>query len=93
MSCDFVCQDLQFVITLSFRDLWLLRNRKAASQPMSIMEVLEYYHPECKDMKYLDEDDCRFLIVMDSFDCYQTSLDWKVSHRHTPQNVKVRNKV
>lgn len=60
---------------------------------MSIMEVLEYYHPECKDMEYLDEDDCRFLVVMDSFDCYQTSLDWKVSHGHTPQNMTVRKSV
>lgn len=52
---------------------------------MSIMEVIEYYHPECKDMTYLDEDDCKFLIIMDSFDCYLADLDWEVSVTYTPQ--------
>lgn len=71
-------QDLQFVITLSFRDLWYLRSRKSTSHLMSLVEVMEYYHPECRDMKYLDEDDCRLLVVMDSFDFYQAALDWEV---------------
>ncbi|XP_047450876.1 protein NLRC3 isoform X2 [Mugil cephalus] len=65
-------RDLQFVIKLSFRSFWRLRSRS-----MSIMEVIKYYYPECKDMKYLDEEDCKFLIIMDSFDCYQVPLDWK----------------
>lgn len=47
---------------------------------MSMMEVIQYYHPECKGMKYLEEKDCRFLIIMDSFDCYLAPLDWEVSH-------------
>ncbi len=77
-------QDLQFVIKLSFRTFWHLRNRNPPpSQNMSIMEVIEYNHPKCKDMKYLEEEDCKFLIIMDSFDCYQASLDWEVSHLHT----------
>lgn len=66
------------MVTLSFRDLWYLRSKKAASHMMSLVEVMEYYHPECKDMRYLDEDDCRLLVVMDSFDCYQAALDWQV---------------
>lgn len=71
----FFAQDLQFVIKLSFRTFWILRNK----EEMSIMEVIEYYHPECKDMTYLEEEDCKFLIIMDSFDCYQAHLDWEVS--------------
>lgn len=67
------------MITLSFRDLWYLRRRKSASHVMSLVEVMEYYHPECKDMRSLDEDDRRLLLVMDSFDCYQAPLDWKVA--------------
>ncbi|GAA6233050.1 protein NLRC3-like isoform X1 [Lates japonicus] len=71
-------KDLQFVIKLSFRTLWILRNKNLPpSQKMSIMEILEYYHPECKDMKYLEEEDCKFLVTMDSFDCYQAPLDWE----------------
>lgn len=65
------------MVTLSFRDLWYLRSRKA-SDLMSLVEVIVYYHPEFKDMRYLDEDDCRLLVVMDSFDCYQAALDWEV---------------
>nr|XP_046244743.1 NACHT, LRR and PYD domains-containing protein 3 [Scatophagus argus]XP_046244745.1 NACHT, LRR and PYD domains-containing protein 3 [Scatophagus argus] len=71
-------RDLQFVITLSFRTFWSLRNKEhLGSQKMSIMEVIEYYHSECKGMKYLEEEDCKFLIIMDSFDCYQAPLDWE----------------
>ncbi|XP_067363037.1 NLR family CARD domain-containing protein 3 isoform X2 [Channa argus] len=69
-------RDLQFVIKLSFRSFWALRN-KLPSPMMSIMEVIEYYYPECKDMKYLGEEDCKFLIIMDSLDCYQAPLDWE----------------
>lgn len=42
------------------------------------MDVLEYHNSLCKNKKYLDDEECKFLIIMDSFDCYQTSLDWKV---------------
>ncbi|XP_070762156.1 NLR family CARD domain-containing protein 3 [Enoplosus armatus] len=71
-------KDLQFVIKLSFRTFWFLRAKSPfPSQKMSIMEVIEYYHSECKDMKYLEEEDCKFLIIMDSFDCYQAPLDWE----------------
>ncbi|KAK2847106.1 hypothetical protein Q5P01_010105 [Channa striata] len=69
-------RDLQFVIKLSFRSFWALRT-KPPSPMMSIVEVIEYYHPECKDMKYLEEEDCKFLIIMDSLDCYQAHLDWE----------------
>lgn len=81
----FLSQDLQFVIKLSFRTFWFLRNKHdlPLSEKMSIMEVIEYYHPQCKDMEYLEEEDCKFLIIMESFDCYQAPLDWEVSHLHT----------
>lgn len=70
-------QDLQFIIKLSFHHLWALRN--SHPQHMSILEVIQYYHPECKDMKFLEVEDCRFLIIIDSFDCYLDPLDWQVS--------------
>ncbi|KAM8904307.1 protein NLRC3 [Spinachia spinachia] len=71
-------KDLQFVIELSFRTFKLLQNNELRlSQEISVMEVIKYYHPECKDMKFLEEADCKFLIIMDSFDCYQGSLDWQ----------------
>lgn len=71
-------KDLQYVITLPFSSLWILRNRNISSSiSMSIMDVIEYHHSLCKTKTYLDEEDCKFLIIMDSFDCYQTVLDWK----------------
>lgn len=72
-------QDLQFIIKLSFRKLWSLRSKfLPPSQTMSIMEVTENYYPECKDMTFLEEDDCKFLVIMDSYDCYRAPLDWEV---------------
>ncbi|KAM7413190.1 hypothetical protein PAMA_020524 [Pampus argenteus] len=87
-------KDLQFIIKLSFNSLWYLRNRNLPPlQKMSIMEVLEYYHPELKNMKYLEEEDCKFLIIMDSYDCYQAPLDWEhapvINDNHTPAHPDV----
>ncbi|XP_035536400.1 NLR family CARD domain-containing protein 3-like [Morone saxatilis] len=71
-------KDLQFVIKLSFRTFWYLRTKNPLhSEKVSIMEVIEYYHPQCKGVKYLEEEDCKFLIIMDGFDCYQAPLDWE----------------
>ncbi|XP_029302960.1 NACHT, LRR and PYD domains-containing protein 3-like [Cottoperca gobio] len=70
-------KDLQFVFKVSFRTLWFLRNKEPLSQKMSIMEVIARNYSECKDMKYLEDKDCKFLIIMDSFDCYQAPLDWQ----------------
>lgn len=85
-------RDLQFIIKLSFRTFWHLRNKNSETF-MSIMEVIEYYHPECKDMKYLDQEDCKFLIIMDSFDCYQATLDWEnapvINDNHTQAHPDV----
>ncbi|XP_071781730.1 NLR family CARD domain-containing protein 3 [Centroberyx gerrardi] len=73
-------KDLQFVIQLPFESLWSLRNHHLPpSKMMSIMEVIEYHHYECSGMTFLEEPDCRFLLILDSFDCYQTALDWENS--------------
>ncbi|KAG7226029.1 hypothetical protein INR49_018639 [Caranx melampygus] len=44
---------------------------------MSIFDIIINNHPECKDLTYLEDKDCKFLIIMDSFDCYQAPLDWE----------------
>lgn len=46
---------------------------------MSFLEMIHYYHPECNDMNYLEVEDCRLLIIIDSFDGYLAPLDWEVS--------------
>ncbi|XP_028429063.1 NLR family CARD domain-containing protein 3 [Perca flavescens] len=86
-------KDMQFVIKLSFRTFMYVRNRKPLSEKMSIMEVIEYFYPDCKDMKYLEEEDCKFLIIMDSLDCYQAPLDWEnapvINDNHTKAELEV----
>ncbi|XP_029922646.1 NLR family CARD domain-containing protein 3 isoform X2 [Myripristis murdjan] len=73
-------KDLQFVIQLSFKSLWSLRTHHLpSSKKMTMMEVIEYHHHECKNTKFLEEPDCRFLFIMDSFDRYQAPLDWENS--------------
>ncbi|XP_069003998.1 NLR family CARD domain-containing protein 3 [Embiotoca jacksoni] len=69
-------KDLQFVIEISFQTLWLLRSRNP-SPLLTIKEVIDYLHPECKPFNYPEEKDCKFLIIMDSFDRYQATLDWE----------------
>ncbi|XP_008308048.2 protein NLRC3-like [Cynoglossus semilaevis] len=80
-------KDLQFVIKLSFRKFWNLRKGHLHSLEMSIMELIQYFHPACRNMSYLEEEDCKYLIIMDSFDCYQAPLDWKnapvITDHHT----------
>lgn len=85
-------KDLQYVITLPFSSLWILRNKQlSSSDEMSIMDVIEYHHSLCKSKKYLDDEDCKFLLLMDSFDCYQTLLDWTntpvINDHHAPAKL------
>lgn len=81
-NCWFpLIQDIQFVFKISFGALQSLQKR--STQAMSIMEVIGYYHPECKDIPYLEEEDCKFLIIMEAFDCYQAPLDWEVPSVHS----------
>ncbi|TWW77438.1 Nuclear mitotic apparatus protein 1 [Takifugu flavidus] len=68
-------KDLQFIIALSFHHLWALRNSNPHN--MSFLEMIHYYHPECNDMNYLEVEDCRLLIIIDSFDGYLAPLDWE----------------
>ncbi|XP_076002194.1 NLR family CARD domain-containing protein 3 [Genypterus blacodes] len=86
-------RNLQFIIKLPFHSFWRLRDSPPPSKMMSIMEVIEYHHLECKDMKCLEEADCKFLIIMDSFDCYQATLDWEnspvLTDSHAPAHPDV----
>lgn len=87
-------RDFQFVITLSFGTLWLLRDKKPAeSQQRSIMDLIASCHPDCKDLELLGDDDCKFLLVMDCYDCYRVPLDWEnapvISDKSTPAHPDI----
>uniref|UniRef100_A0A8C6TXP1 NLR family, CARD domain containing 3-like n=1 Tax=Neogobius melanostomus TaxID=47308 RepID=A0A8C6TXP1_9GOBI len=83
-------RDFQYVITLPFSSLWNLRDRNPPDE-MSMMDVIEYIHSLCKSKTYLDDDECKYLLVMDSFDCYRTPLDWKntpiINDSHVPAKL------
>ncbi|KAK0140587.1 Protein NLRC3 [Merluccius polli] len=71
-------KDIQFVIPLSFESLWSFQKfQLPPSKEMSIMEVIGHYYQGFGDVSFLDEPDCRFLLLMDSFDCYLDTLNWK----------------
>ncbi|XP_053177446.1 protein NLRC3 [Scomber japonicus] len=69
-------KELQFVFKLSFRNFWYMQNKNPPER-MSILEMIGYYYPQCKNMRFLDEEGCKYLIIMDSFDCYRATLDWE----------------
>lgn len=87
-----VNKDIQYLITLPFSSLWNLRElNHSPLKEMSIMDVIEYHHSLCKTKTYLDDEECKFLLVMDSFDCYKTLLDWKntplINDSHAPAKL------
>ncbi|XP_028320693.1 NLR family CARD domain-containing protein 3-like [Gouania willdenowi] len=69
-----VNRDIQFVIKLSFRKWWRFRNKQ---KEISAMEMITCWYPDCKNMTHLEEEECKFLLIMDSFDCYRAALDWE----------------
>ncbi|KAM4566848.1 NLR family CARD domain-containing protein 3-like [Odontesthes bonariensis] len=86
-------RDLQFVISLSFQSLWILRTRTDPPEDMSFCNVLEYFLPDLKCLKYLQEESSNFLLIMDSYDQYQAPLDWKnapvINDINTPVHLDV----
>ena len=67
------------MIPLSLESLWSLQKfQLPPTKMMSIMEVIEHYYQGFSDAGYLEDLNCRFLILMDSFDYYLDTLDWKV---------------
>ncbi|KAM9733249.1 NLR family CARD domain-containing protein 3 isoform 1-T2 [Menidia menidia] len=86
-------RDLQFVITISFKSLWMMRTRTDSTEDMSIMSVINYCQPELKCAKFLEEESSNFLLIMDSFDRYQAPLDWEntpvINNIHTAAPIDV----
>ncbi|XP_008299719.1 protein NLRC3 [Stegastes partitus] len=86
--------DIQFVIKLSFQAMWNLRNRdNPPCKKMSIMEAIGFYYPDLRGMPFLDEDSCKYLVIMDSFDRYRAPLDWEnapvINDNHTQAHPDV----
>ncbi|KAM4589485.1 protein NLRC3-like [Fundulus diaphanus] len=69
-------RDLHYVIKLSFRALRLVLER-SGNEDRSMLDIMQYFHFPVKDLKLLEEDGVKFLVIMDCFDCYDGTLDWK----------------
>ncbi|XP_013863462.1 protein NLRC3 isoform X1 [Austrofundulus limnaeus] len=81
-------RDLQYVIKLSFQSLWSVWRRSSPPEKMSIFGVIEYYYSDIKYTQLLEEENTKFLIIMDSFDCYQANLDWEKTPVLNDNNTK-----
>ena len=67
------------MIPLSLDSLWTLKRfQLPPTKKLSIVEVIDHYYQGLGDSGYLEDLNCRYLILMDSFDCYVDTLDWKV---------------
>ncbi|KAM4742411.1 NLR family CARD domain-containing protein 3-like [Anableps anableps] len=70
-------KDVQYVMKVSFRSLRLLRNRSNVHEGITMYEILEYCHPPIKGLKILEEENAKYIIIMDCYDCYPTHLDFQ----------------
>ncbi|XP_038123854.1 NLR family CARD domain-containing protein 3 [Cyprinodon tularosa] len=90
---DCANRDLQYVLKLSFRALRLYRDREDSGKEYSIFDVLGYYHYPKEYHKLLEEEDARFLIIMDCMDSYMGPLDWENAPVITDNNTKAHMNV
>lgn len=81
-------KDIQYVIKLSLHHLRALRERTKGDEAMSMYELLEYCHSPLKALGTLEEENTRYLIVMQSLDCFEPLLDWKNTPVLTDHHVK-----
>ncbi|KAJ8332692.1 hypothetical protein SKAU_G00424810 [Synaphobranchus kaupii] len=56
-------QDVDFIFTLPFRDLNLKKERE-----FSLMQLLQHYFPQLKEIKSIEGDDVKVLLIFDGLD-------------------------
>ncbi|KAJ8245549.1 hypothetical protein GJAV_G00271930 [Gymnothorax javanicus] len=67
-------QDIDFIFTLPFRDLNLKKDKK-----FSLMQLLQLYSPELKEIKSVQDDKVKLLFIFDGLDECRLSLDFQGS--------------
>ncbi|XP_035257500.1 NACHT, LRR and PYD domains-containing protein 3-like, partial [Anguilla anguilla] len=65
-------QDIDFIFTLPFRDLNLKKERE-----FSLMELLQQYHPQLKEIKSFEGDEVKVVFIFDGLDECRLALDFQ----------------
>ncbi|XP_064176507.1 NLR family CARD domain-containing protein 3-like [Anguilla rostrata] len=65
-------QDVDFIFTLPFRDLNSKKDR-----PFSLMELLQDYFPQLKEIKSIEGDEVKVLFIFDGLDECRLPLDFR----------------
>ncbi|XP_064176152.1 protein NLRC3-like isoform X4 [Anguilla rostrata] len=65
-------QDIDFIFTLPFRDLNLKKERV-----FSLMQLLQHYFPQLKEMKSVEGDEVKILFIFDGLDECRLPLDFQ----------------
>ncbi|PWA20476.1 hypothetical protein CCH79_00003725 [Gambusia affinis] len=81
-------RDIQYVLKLSFRDLRYFRHKEYEKEGISMQEILEYCHAPIKGLKILQEENAKYIIIMDCYDCYEAPLDFQNAPVVTDNDAK-----
>ncbi|KAJ8245540.1 hypothetical protein GJAV_G00271830, partial [Gymnothorax javanicus] len=65
-------QDIDFIFTLPFRDMNLKKDKE-----FSLLQLLQLYSPELKEIKRIEDDKVKLLLIFDGLDEYRLSLDFQ----------------
>ncbi|XP_035257497.1 NACHT, LRR and PYD domains-containing protein 3-like [Anguilla anguilla] len=65
-------QDIDFIFTLPFRDLNLKKERE-----FSLMQLLQHYFPQLKEIKSIEDDDVKIVFIFDGLDECRLPLDFQ----------------
>ncbi|XP_064175061.1 protein NLRC3-like isoform X13 [Anguilla rostrata] len=65
-------QDIDFIFTLPFRDLNLKKERE-----FSLMELLQQYFPQLKEIKSFEDDEVKVVFIFDGLDECRLPLDFQ----------------
>ncbi|XP_064176100.1 protein NLRC3-like isoform X1 [Anguilla rostrata] len=65
-------QDIDFIFTLPFRDLNLKKERE-----FSLMQLLQHYFPQLKEIKNIDNDEVKIVFILDGLDECRLALDFQ----------------
>ncbi|XP_064176501.1 NACHT, LRR and PYD domains-containing protein 12-like isoform X2 [Anguilla rostrata] len=67
-------QDIDFIFTLPFRDLNL---KKKKEREFSLMELLQQYYPQLKEIKSFEGDEVKVVFIFDGLDECRLPLDFQ----------------
>ncbi|XP_054885013.1 protein NLRC3 [Poeciliopsis prolifica] len=81
-------RDIQYILKLSFQTLRHFLQKEYEEEGISMQDLLEYHHSPIKGLNILEEENAKYVIIMDCYDCYEAPLDFKKAPEITDKNTK-----